>query len=1194
MDAAFVTDKFDLTRTEKKYSYGLNQDNGGHGGILSALRKGQLVMGTVVSIDDMVTIDICGRNVTAPRNIFGDIKLGDVKSFELIRISDKAIELALYNRDKAGRTSFKASIESLQNWELVMAIKDQASRKNMKEEEVRGSAGRLAEIGSRMTEQDFGRLESEGFPVLDFSVSGLYEALDRVKSEQGRMEARQARKGTGLSDKAEIEMLLKVENIPATMDNIFRLQKALALSESVSAIDDRAMKHMIMTNQRPTVENIYKARYSGDTKSRPLSDRQWDELARQAAEIITEAGYEVTEENLKTARWLVDNQLPLTRESFSYKKELEDIKLGLSPDLILDRLLEGMKTGLDPKDVVLSFGVEETAARLLQDIAGLQPEAVTEAVKSGTELTIRNLVRIQRSHGFLSHSTTGAEKAAPAGAEAAYKNQTAEGVTDAVKGFDSVKYADDYKKTEGPQYAEDTQYAEDALDADEAGYANGEQMDEIRFREIRALRQLEEIRLKMSLETAAALQKKGIKVDTLELSRVVEELRRLENSYYERFFREADVQPSEEAVDLLRECAGSVEQLRSMPAYLLGSTLQTRFSQTIPGLLEEGRKLLPAFLRAGAAYETLMTVPDREYGDSIYKAFGSIPTILEELGMENTEANQRAIRILAYNRMEINEEAIRQVKAYDLQLGELIRGLHPAVAVRLIRDGINPLDMPVYELNKKIDDIKRREGISAEEKYSSFLRRLEKANGITEAERKAYIGIYRLLYNIEKSDGAAVGAVLKTGRKLTLDNLLSAVMTGKKGSIDAAVNDEFGLLDGITRDKEAISEQLSILQEGRDAKSRDGEMPVNEGDMSDSSNEQMDYYNRIANRLREEATPDLFRKALQAQKSDMQGLQQAAHAAAASPAGFQMPGSSDEIWGLVKDMPLEKLFELQKEAPDTGAFADEAYKDAVEKLRQLSRNAEQSIRFLDEYRMPATPVNLIYAGQLLGNGESPFKRILKLQQEKNVGKFNINVKDLKNFTDNLIDGQSMEEEYARLEDTVSKTLEDICSEEQTDSVSLDRFLSLRQQLGFLRMLAKRSFYQIPVLTDHGVTDVNLTIIRKEQSFGELALTTSSESLGNIKAELRLRASELSGYISCDNRDGLDRIKDSITGLVSCAQENAVTIGKLDYVLIKRDAVVTPHREEQEANEPKNPDTERILYSLAKALLNVISHAENSR
>ena len=53
-----------------------------------------------------------------------------------------------------------------------------------------------------------------------------------------------------------------------------------------------------------------------------------------------------------------------------------------------------------------------------------------------------------------------------------------------------------------------------------------------------------------------------------------------------------------------------------------------------------------ALEKAGVQYETLMTAPRTDMGDSIQKAFRNVDDILNDLGVEATEENRRAVRIL--------------------------------------------------------------------------------------------------------------------------------------------------------------------------------------------------------------------------------------------------------------------------------------------------------------------------------------------------------------------------------------------------------------------------------------------------------------------------------------------------------------------------------------------------------------------
>ena len=69
-----------------------------------------------------------------------------------------------------------------------------------------------------------------------------------------------------------------------------------------------------------------------------------------------------------------------------------------------------------------------------------------------------------------------------------------------------------------------------------------------------------------------------------------------------------------------------------------------------------------AYEEAGERYETLMTAPRSDLGDSIRKAFSNVDDILTDMSLEKTSENQRAVRILAYNSMEITPENIEKLE----------------------------------------------------------------------------------------------------------------------------------------------------------------------------------------------------------------------------------------------------------------------------------------------------------------------------------------------------------------------------------------------------------------------------------------------------------------------------------------------------------------------------------------------------
>ena len=214
------------------------------------------------------------------------------------------------------------------------------------------------------------------------------------------------------------------------------------------------------------------------------------------------------------------------------------------------------------------------------------------------------------------------------------------------------------------------------------------------------------------------------------------------------------------------------------------------FATTIRSLHETGSVLKATMDRAMQSYETMWTAPRSDLGDSITKAFQNIDVILEDLGLELTESNKRAVRILAYNQTELTVENIQNIKERDMEVQRLFRNLNPATTLEMIRRGENPLDMEISELNHLVEAIQAETGEQETERFSKYLWKLEKNHEITQQERDSYMGIYRLITQVEKTDGAVIGALMNQGADITMRNLLTAMRSGKK-TVNYEINDDF-------------------------------------------------------------------------------------------------------------------------------------------------------------------------------------------------------------------------------------------------------------------------------------------------------------------------------------------------------------------------------------------------------------------
>lgn len=337
-------------------------------------------------------------------------------------------------------------------------------------------------------------------------------------------------------------------------------------------------------------------------------------------------------------------------------------------------------------------------------------------------------------------------------------------------------------------------------------YYHSQEVWENTVGDITARRQLEEIRLRMTAEVNVKLLKCGFSIDTAPMEELVEALKAVEKELADCYFPQ-DV----EAVQKYQTyCAANtaIAELPALPAEVLGAFAEGQATATLEEFHRDGRGLQETYERAGKSYEALMTAPRRDMGDSIRKAFANVDDILKDLGQELTEENRRAARILGYNRMEMTVYNLDRVREADRQVQTVVEKLTPAATLKMIRDGVNPLEKSFGELEAYFDALPEEYREEAES-YSRFLYGLEQNKAVTAEERESYIGIYRLVRQIEKSDGAVIGALVNTNAELHFSNLLSAVRSGKVKSLDVKVSDELGSVSELIQKGESISEQIA-------------------------------------------------------------------------------------------------------------------------------------------------------------------------------------------------------------------------------------------------------------------------------------------------------------------------------------------------------------------------------------------------
>ena len=530
-------------------------------------------------------------------------------------------------------------------------------------------------------------------------------------------------------------------------------------------ISDEQMIYMIQNDMDFTIANVETARNSVNADSpaqeKPLDQQVWNDIYPQVTAVVEAAGMSVTEQSLAGAKFMLQHELPVTVDSLRMFMSVQALnQRGLQEPQLQANIEEQVAIGNSPEHARVSGStLAERASQLVEKVQSITTNAVDIAATQGKPLTISYLYNSTMRNMNVRTS----RRPFNTGAEGASLSLSGEGSGSVNAMFSNHPAA------------------------------------------VTARRQLEEIRLAMTMEAATRLVKQDINIDAKPLSKVVDALKSQEADYYEQVVSSQDLHDIPDGVDLLKETLSKTDGLKNLPAYALGEMVRTP-AVTVGGLYDTASHMKATLM--GKAYETMMTKPRADMGDSITDAFQNVDAILEDLDFDRNEANQRAVRILAYNQMEMTKENIVSVKSADAKVQQMFETLTPQIVLNLIRENKNPLNMTIDGLNEEIMQQKEIRGITDEQRFSEFLYQLDKTNGITQEERKSFIGIYRLLDKIEKSHGKDIGAVVRNGQDVTLHNLFTADKSRKVQGLNVAVDDSFGERENVNMDTKGILEQV--------------------------------------------------------------------------------------------------------------------------------------------------------------------------------------------------------------------------------------------------------------------------------------------------------------------------------------------------------------------------------------------------
>lgn len=1006
-------------------------------------------------------------------------------------------------------------------------------------------------MSSCVSGEDLQRMQEEGFNPASTDVETYVTIVDKIKVTLAQagveiagytddLDVEKVEQITGSRTDAnalvkELSQSLAESDIPVTNENIAELAKAVVEALQINGLSDDTIKYLVVNQKQPTIENVYRAQYSsadtirqsqgyysegagsyGKYYAKKAENIDWDKLQSRLEETVAQAGLDTDEDTkaqaMENAKWLVASGIELNADNLNMVTKLKNLTFPMKEQDIAKQCVTAMENGKSPvkADLTGEKSIAQEAQEILEEVESISDEAVHEVAASGEKINIKNLSEAQKQ-----------------------------------------------------------------IDAQNEENANRTYTitDEAPLKEVQAKRQLEEIRLMMSEEANRHLLKAGISIDTTELGKLVDALKVAEENIRAALFQGESAVENEQRALLYEETLAKTGELVNMPAAILGKLASGSQGYTLLRIHEEGKALQKELdiqhegnnhnpnqsrqERASSAYETLMTAPRKDLGDRISKAFRNVDDILTDMKLETSEANRRAVRILGYNSMEISEENINAVKEADSKVTGVISKMTPATTLQMIREQKNPLEMTMDELDAYLNE-KGMEPSEDAEKYAKFLQRLDRSNGISENEREAYIGIYRMFRQIEKSDGAVIGSIVATGAEMNFKNMLSAVRTASDKNMDVRVDDGFGALENLITKGKAIDSQINAGYQG------------STGNDTEQDRELEKYYARLSGEINKELSD----------RTDLSKLKDTDISEKTTIEEF-----ADNI----------KMTQMSENDPIIAEEKVENFKSFRQNMQEVEQVDEQIIESLIDYGQTISVDNIQAASMLLfdrgslfkqiigetdGDGEEPDEPVSDQDAENAV------LEKADSFVEHLQDAKQAKVSYQEMISEANKAVESMIYAKGTLHIDVKAAQALYKGLSLAGNLAREENYEVPMNIDGEITSVNLKIYHNASQTGKVAVTLDTEALGRVAAEFDVTNNRISGMVVYENaaaKETLEQLEKQVSNALSTEGDRQVTVS----LVHTKSVDLGRFGQDRSTGDEKEAVSTRTLYQTAKAFLTAL-------
>ena len=646
------------------------------------------------------------------------------------------------------------------------------------------------------------------------------------------------------------------------------------------------------------------------------------------------------------------------------------------------------------------------------------------------------------------------------------------------------------------------------------------------YRQIKNARIMEETRLAMTHEANRSMLESDYQLDTSELTGKVDALKAREKVFYKAAFGQnpKDTEAVDKNTEIFEKTLESIDEIKTLPLEVLGR-FDSAEEFTLEDIKTEGRPIKARYEAAKATYEAVGTEVRKDLGDNIRTAFRNVDDILSDMGYELTTDNRRAVRILGYNSMDITDENISKVRTLDIEVRNVIEKMTPGRTLQLIKEQKNPLEMSISELSETLDSSDDQDSTKG---YARFLLQLEKNNEISKDEAESYIGIYRLMHAIEKSDGAIIGSMLNSERDMTVKNLLGELRSRRRqGKMDYLVDDDTDGLSSISKTEDfKIDTQIGAAFN-------------------------YDYTRDAAKEVYEKLDANVLHESKISENTTL----------------------------------YEILDILRSDEKNAKEINEAEYRAAAKEIRDAANADEKIYQLLDNFKISLTSDNINAMKSIIEDRLHVYAEIYEKASINGKKKLEEKIERLYELFDSE---KSVKDAYEDFADIAEKTIDNEIYE--TDSyIDLKAMQNTQKQLSIAKQLAKEEYYEIPILTAGHLSSINLRMIH-EDGAGKVEVSMETEKLGKIYASFTIKDDSAEGIIVAKEHESSliwNRLKENVSAGLSESGLAVRSISVIENRIVK-DKIF----DDSMKNTDEQRTDSKLLYKAAKVFISVVREAEN--